>query len=258
MNELRPVANEEVEIDLLDLFLYYWTKKRIRRLALIAGILAAGLYTKYRIVPTYQSTSVLYVFNTQKGAIDFSSLQLSTNLTNDYVELIKSRPVVETVGANLDKEYTYKQIRDMLTVTNPSSTRFLRISITSPDPQEAKDMSNEFAVVTRQQIAAIMDQTMPSVVEWGVLPSVPVAPNMKRNALMGGLLALVLVMGIYLLLYLLDDTLKSTEDIEKYLGVSTLAVIPLHSGEKRQSRGIRSVLRFLGLRRSGKKKGGAK
>ena len=53
----------------------------------------------------------------------------------------------------------------------------------------------------------------------------------------------IVFMGIYLILYLLDDTIKTEEDVEKYLGVNTLAVIPLREGEKRNERGIRSVLR---------------
>ena len=65
------------------------------------------------------------------------------------------------------------------------------------------------------------------------------------------ILALILVMGIYLLLYLLDDTIKSSDDIEKYLESNTLAVIPLRSGEKRENRGIRSVFRFAKNTRRG-------
>ena len=251
MNELRPVKEDVQEIDLLDLFLFYWSKKWVLLLALLAGAVIAGIFTKTRIDPTYQATSVLYVYNSNKGAVDLSSLQLSTNLTNDYVELIKSRPVVETVVANLNKDYEYRQALNMVSVTNPNSTRFLRITITSTDPQEAMDMSNEFASVTRQQIAAIMDQQEPSMVEYGVYPTEPVAPSMSRNVLIGGLLALILVMGIYLLLYLLDDTIKSSDDIEKYLESNTLAVIPLRSGEKRENRGIRSVFRFAKNTRRG-------
>ena len=249
MNQLAPVNSQEEEIDLIDLFFYYWTKKWILLLALLAGAVIAGAWTHFLIAPTYESTSTLYVFNTNKGAVDFSSLQLSTNLTNDYVELIKSRPVVETVVANLGKEYEYKDALHMLTVTNPNSTRFLRITVTSTDPQEALDMANEFADVTREQIAAIMDQERPSIVERGVLPTSKVAPSLSRNTLLGGLIGLILAMGVYLILYLLDDTIKSADDIEKYLGVNTLAVIPLRNGEKRENRGIRSVFRAAKTRR---------
>lgn len=239
----NPTNEDVTEIDLLDLFFYYWSKKWILLLALLIGALASAIFTHYFIDPTFASTSKLYVFSSSKGAIDFSELQLSSNLTNDYVELIKSRPVVETVNANLGNDYSYEKTLKMMNVVNPTSTRFLNITVTSTDPKEACDMANEFATVTRDQIAAIMKQDQPSIVEQAVIPDHKVAPSLSRNTAIGGLLVLIVFMGIYLILYLLDDTIKTEEDVEKYLGVNTLAVIPLREGEKRNERGIRSVLR---------------
>ena len=238
----NPAVQDEQEIDLLDLFFYYWSKKWILLLALLFGALVSGCVTHYLIAPTYASTSKLYVFS-NKGAIDLSELQLSTNLTNDYLELIKSRPVVETVNANLGKEYTYEQTLEMLSVENPTSTRFLNIKITSTDPKEACEMANEFAEVTRNQIGAIMKQEEPSIVEKAVVPEHKVAPSLTRNTALGGLVLLLAFMGIYLLLYLLDDTIKTEEDVQKYLGMNTLAVIPLQEGEKSTQRGISTLFR---------------
>ncbi len=240
---MNPINEEEQEIDLLDLFFYYWSKKWILLLALVLGALVSAAVTHFLIAPTFASTSKLYVFSSNKGAIDFSELQLSSNLTNDYVELIKSRPVVETVNANLGNDYSYEHTLKMMNVVNPTSTRFLNITITSTDPQEACDMANEFAEVTRDQIAAIMKQDQPSIVEQAVVAEKKVGPSLKKNTAIGGLLMLIAFMGVYLILYLLDDTIKTEEDVEKYLGVNTLAVIPLREGEKRNERGIRSVLR---------------
>ena len=61
--------------------------------------------------------------------------------------------------------------------------------------------------------------------------------------LLGGLVLLLAFMGIYLLLYLLDDTIKTEEDVQKYLGMNTLAVIPLQEGEKSTQRGISTLFR---------------
>ena len=42
-----------------------------------------------------------------------------------------------------------------------------------------------------------------------------------------------LVMAVVLIWYLLDDTIKTSDDVEKYLGLSTLALIPLETRERR-------------------------
>ena len=81
-----------------------------------------------------------------------------------------------------------------------------------------------------------MKQDEPSVVEKAVLPQKKVAPSLSRNTALGGLIVLVIFMGIYLLLYLLDDTIKSEEDVEKYLKLNTLASIPLEYAEENKSR----------------------
>ena len=44
--------------------------------------------------------------------------------------------------------------------------------------------------------------------------------------LIGALLALVLVLGVLTVLYLLDDTIKTSEDVEKEFGIMPLSVIP--------------------------------
>lgn len=247
----NPMNQEEQEIDLLDLFFYYWSKKWVLLVALLVGAVYMALFTHFLIAPTYSSTSKLYVFSSSKGAIDFSELQLSTNLTNDYVELIKSRPVVETVVMNLGLDYSYEDALGMLKVENPTSTRFLNITITSTSPQEACVMANEFAEVTRNQIGAIMKQDQPSIVEQAVVPDHKVGPSLKKNTAIGGLAFLLLFMGIYLVMYLMDDTIKTEEDVEKYLGVNTLAVIPLKEGEKRNERGIRGNSRADAGRKRG-------
>ena len=50
---------------------------------------------------------------------------------------------------------------------------------------------------------------------------------------MGLLAGIVLAMAVITILYLLDDTIKTEDDIEKYLGMTTLAVLP-YNGRKQQ------------------------
>ena len=58
------------------------------------------------------------------------------------------------------------------------------------------------------------------------MPEKPISPSMSRNVAMGALAGLVLAVGVVVLMTLMDDSIKSEDDIEKYLGLSTLAIIP--------------------------------
>jgi capsular polysaccharide biosynthesis protein len=75
----------------------------------------------------------------------------------------------------------------------------------------------------------------PTIVEEGVVAQSPSSPNKKRNVIIGGLIGAFLAAGIIIVLHLMDDTIKDSEDIEKYLGISTLGLIPIESGAAKQT-----------------------
>ena len=86
--------SEETEIDLVELFFEFLRHIWAILFATIAGALVAGLITVFVLTPMYTSTSQLYIMS-KSSMVDLSSLQMSTSLTADYEEMIKTRPVVE-------------------------------------------------------------------------------------------------------------------------------------------------------------------
>ena len=54
----------------------------------------------------------------------------------------------------------------------------------------------------------------------------PVSPNKRMNTAIAGLLGLVLSVGAVFLREMLNNTFKTDEDIQKYLGFTVLGVIP--------------------------------
>ena len=103
--------------------------------------------------------------------------------------------------------------------------------MTDTDPVRAMEIANAVREAASEHIMNVMDIQAVNVVETANLPTHAAGPNTTRNVLLGGMLGAVLVAGILVVRYLLDDTLKTTEDVERYLGLSVLAVIPLNEGE---------------------------
>lgn len=91
----------------------------------------------------------------------------------------------ERVIQKLGLPYDYREIRDMLDVTNPHDTRILYITITSPDPQEAKEIADTYADVAQEFIATTMDTKRPTLFEEALLPISPVSPSMVKNIMTG-------------------------------------------------------------------------
>lgn len=223
---------QENEIDLKEIFFVLLRKAW---LILLVGILfaaGAGFYTKKYITPQYQSTSMLYVLG--KSITSLADIQIGSQLTNDYVIMIKSRPVVKQVIENLNMNLTYEQMVGKISINNPSNTRIIKITVTDADPFMARDIATEFANVSKKKMAEIMVTDEPTVVEEGSLNENPISPSLRKNCVKAGFLGIVLICGILLVVYLMNDTVKTAEDVEKYLGISTLAMIPMNGKEKKK------------------------
>ena len=75
-----------------------------------------------------------------------------------------------------------------------------------------------------------------NTVEDGNLPVNPSSPSVLKNIIIGGFLGAVLTVGIILLKYILDDTIKTPGDVEKYLDITVLAAIPLQDNDKKRKK----------------------
>ena len=227
VNQPGPSSDREVEIDLLDLLGYYLNRLPLLIIALIAGALIAGLYTHFLVPDKYTATAKMYMVAASSDAVvNLSDLNLGTSLSNDYVELMKSRPIMEAVIEKLDLDYTYGQLVNMVSMSVISNTRIIRISATSLDPKEAMDIANQVARTAKTQLPDVMATPSPTIAENAVLPKAKSSPNMKKNILLGALLALVAVLAVLTVQYLLDDTIKTAEDVEREFGVMPLSVVP--------------------------------
>lgn len=214
------------EIDLLELL--YAFRKRILWIAL-AAILGGGISftgTRFLMTPMYESATTMLVLTSETTLSSLSELQLGTQLTNDYEILTKSRAVLETVIENLDLNLEYEQLNSMVAISNPEDSRIMEITLTYPDPVEAKRIVDEIASVTSEFIGDQMEGIPPKIIDQGEVPDGPSSPNVRKNTLLGILAGLVISCGIITVMTLMDDTIKTEEDIEKYLGIPTLASVP--------------------------------
>lgn len=74
-----------------------------------------------------------------------------------------------------------------------------------------------------------------SIVDYAIVPDFPVGPARMRSVMLAFILALALGVGLALFLEYLDDTIHSTDDVEKFLRLPALAVIPaMAAGQARR------------------------
>ena len=234
MEELKkPKVQQNDQIDLIEIFSLLLRKAWIVVLCLIVGGTLAFGWTKLRVTPMYTASSTIYVLTKTTTVTSIADLQLGSQLTNDFVILAKSRPVIETVIEDLDLDYTYEAVSRMISITNEENTRIVKFSVSHAEPEMAKNIANSVAEATAERIAYIMNTDKPKIVEEAVEPAVPSSPNVLRNIEKGALLGAGLAIAVIMLLYLLNDTLQTEADVLKYLDLNVLAVIPAEK-EKRK------------------------
>ena len=194
--------------------------------AMAAGVVAAVLFSKVVLSPVYQSSSMLYVLSKETTLTSLADLQMGTQLTQDYKVLVTSRPVLDAVTEELGLDMTYEELRAGISIVNPTDTRILTITVENQDPLMAKTLVDCISQTASAYIGSIMEMVPPKIVEEGQIPEYPSSPNVRRNAALGGLAGAALVCGALTLLVILNDTIRTEEDVEHYLGLTTLALVP--------------------------------
>lgn len=238
MENAEKLQNEEIEIDLREIFFLLLRHIWIIILSAVIGVASFGFYTYTMIDPLYESQSMMYVLTKSTSLTSLADVQLGTQLTNDYVVFITSRPVVDKVIDNLDLDMTYKEFLDHVSVDNPSNTRILKVTVRHTDPQMAQTIVNELTDVAASRVAEVMDTDAPRVADYGHLPEHPSSPSIVKNSAIGGMLLALLAIAIIVIHYLLNDSIKTSDDVERYLGLNVLGMIPLEEGtSKRQTHG---------------------
>lgn len=230
-NTINPMNSGDY-IDLLELAKELRKKIVLIIVCAILGGAVMGVYSFFVATPIYQSTSKLYILSKTTSITSLADIQVGTSLASDYVELIKSRPVVLTVIKDMDLDMSYDAMVDNLIVENVSDTRLVKITVSDTDPERAKLIANEFAKVAKVQISNIMRTDEPTIAEAAVVKRTPVSPDKRKNILMGILIGIVLACGYVTIRFLMDDTIKDPDDITKYLELDNLAIIPFEDGKK--------------------------
>ena len=140
---------------------------------------------------------------------------------------------------------TTAELSNTITTTNPANTRILTIQVENEDPELAREIADAVRGSASETIKDIMKIDAVNTVEEANLPTAPSSPSVFRNTLLGGMLGIILAMGVIILIYILDDTIKTPEDVENYLGLNVLTSIPIHEGAQKPKRVKRKATRKM-------------
>ncbi|MBR2592544.1 MAG: polysaccharide export protein, partial [Oscillospiraceae bacterium] len=192
MDERKTNNYRDDEIDLIDLF--FALKKHVVVIALctfICGVLAFA-FSKLMITPLYESTSKLYILTRSTSITSLADIQIGSQLSNDYEQLITSRTILEKVIKELDLDMNYLDLSKKVSISNPSDTRIINITVKDPDPYLAKDIADALADISASSISEITYTDPPTVYEHGYVADRKSYPSNSKNAVIGALIGFLI------------------------------------------------------------------
>ena len=219
--------NASIEIDVLYLLRKLWSRKFfIIFIALAVGIVAL-LGSIFFIKPKYTSTTRIYVVSrSADSGLTNQDLQAGSYLVNDYKEVITSNEVLSSVIDQENLSLSTSELSNMISVSIPTDTRVISISVEDTDAQEASDIANTIREVAAEKIKSVTKVDDVTTLEAAEVASKPSSPNIKRNAALGALVGAFLAIVGILVLEVLDDRVRRPEDVEEVLGMTILGVVP--------------------------------
>lgn len=219
----------KASIDLREI--YFIIKKRrllIIGITILCGLIA-GILSFYVIKPTFQAQTSLIVGKPQSTdkSQQFNDIMMYQNLAKTYSEIAKSRSVAESAQSKLSSYISLKDLQNSITITIKEGTQFLYIKAESKDAQQAVNIVNAITTSFIDESKKVFPTGGDiQVVDDAAYPKEPIKPRKKLNIIIASLLGLVISTALAYMLEEMDRTIKNEYDVEKYLKLPVIGVIP--------------------------------
>lgn len=220
------------QIELKEIFLII--RKRILLITIITLFitLVAATVSYFLIKPTYKANiSVLIgkqdTTSATPNSTQLNDLTLYQKSVKTYTVLATSRTVAEDIISKLKLDISVNSVISMISATSSTDTEFITLTVTSKDPALAVNVANQLAKSLKDVSKKVKNQDLVNLVDDAVFPTAPASPKINQNIAIAFFLGLMGSISLAFILEYLDNTIKSSEDIEKHLGLSVIGSIPV-------------------------------
>lgn len=210
-----------------------------KRLSLIlvltfTAALVSAIVSFFLITPVYQvSTQILVNRSTVGENFNTNEVQTNIQLINTYSGIITSPRILDIVSDEMDGKYTTADLKDKVTVQSQDNSQILTVVVEDPDPKEAVAIANKVGNVFQKEVKKIMNVDNVNILTPAEVTDTisPVKPKPLLNIAIALVVGLMAGVGLAFLLEYLDNTLKTEQDVEKYLDLPVLGVITTFNGK---------------------------
>jgi len=221
---------EEINVSLEDYFAIVKKKLWLIILITVSAVGIAALISFLVIKPTYQASTTIIVGKPELsggGSSQFTDVMMYQNLGKTYSEIAQSTLVAKGAYDRLSTKVPVAQIKNAITVTQESGTQILLISVKGKSPEEAYNITNAVSDAFKDSAKQVFPTGGDIVsMDGAAKTETPIGPNKTLNMAIAFFIGLMVSVGIVFLLEYLDNTIKTEYDIEKYVQLPILGILP--------------------------------
>lgn len=250
MDEQMERKSEFSEVNLRHLLDVLMNKAWMVASAALVGAVLTFLATFFFITPQYQSAAMFYVNNNSISvgnasvSISNGDLVTSRGLVDSYIVILNTRSTLNDVLDYAGSSRTYGELKSMISASAVNETEIFRVSVESPNPQEAERLANAIAYILPKRINTIIEGTSAKIVDSAVIPSSPSSPSYVTNTLLGFLLGFALSAGLIVMEEIFDITIRREEDVTQITRLPILASVPDMMGHSKGGRYYRGYYQY--------------
>ena len=194
----------------------------------LVAMITSAIVSLFVLIPVYQSTTTIMVIRDQMtpfSEININTLNLNQRLARVYGELAKSRAVAEEVIKNNKLNMMPEELSSKVIVEG-SDTEVLKITVKESNPEMAALIANGVAQALSGKVFKVLNVKNIQVLDPAEPAKDPVSPKVLLNILLAGIFGLALTVAIIFVREYLDDTIRTSEDVESHLELPVLGLIP--------------------------------
>lgn len=233
---MEQTSGKEIRFsDLLSVLKKCWI---LLLVVVVVAATVAYLFLSIRHEDKYTSAAKLYMISDSPEMqendtnMTYYMIQIADLLIVDFAEIAGMEdpvlyPTLDKLG--LRDEMTTAELARLIKVEQRGLSRVLEVTVTTTEAKLSADICNTFSETVCEYFNGIYTNGTWEIIRVADTAKVAEKPSNSVSLLLVALIALAcaaVVYVVYLVRFLVDDKINSVEDVEKYLGVSTLGIIP--------------------------------
>lgn len=234
---------KEIGLDLREILMIIGKRIKLIAAITIACTFLTAIVSFFMIKPIYEARSSIIVGKVQlaEGKLENNDVTMYQKLLKTYAVIAESERVAENAAIKLKLKYTPKQISSMISVMPQQDTQILEIKAENKNSKEAASVIDAVTSAFMEEAKAVFPAggTI-GVLDRASVPKSPISPKIALNICIAFFFGLMISLAVTFILEHMDKTIKTEDDVKRYLGLPNIGIIPQQMHEVNKSTTILS------------------